>query len=385
MRLGHGTAGYPRPVLPAATAPPEVADERLDEARETARDAGLRYVSDQAPGLRRRRRGEHFSYHGPDGKPIRDEAALARIRALAIPPAWTDVWISPPPNGHIQATGRDARGRKQYRYHDRWREVRDEDKYERLLDFAKALPKVRRRVARDMKRRGLPREKVLATVIRLLETTLIRVGNEEYARENRSFGLTTLRRRHTRVRGSHVGFIFRGKSGKEHEVGIENRAIARIVKQCQELPGQELFQYRDADGTRGSIDSEDVNEYLRETAGQDFTAKDFRTWAGTVLAAQALQELEQFDSEAQAKRNVLEAIEKVAGQLGNTCAVCRQCYVHPAIVDAYMDGTMVEVLQKRAEAAIQTGLRRLSPEEAAVLAILQQRLKRTARSRRKAA
>ena len=227
--------GYPRPVLPAATALPEMADERLDEARETARDAGLRYVSDQAPGLRRRRRGEHFSYHGPDGEPIRDEVTLVRIRALAIPPAWTDVWISPSPNGHVQATGRDARGRKQYRYQDRWREVRDEDKYERLLDFAKALPKVRRRVARDMKRRGLPREKVLATVIRLLETTLIRVGNEAYARENRSFGLTTLRRRHTRVRGNHVGFVFRGKSGREHEVGIENRAIARIVKRGGDL------------------------------------------------------------------------------------------------------------------------------------------------------
>jgi DNA topoisomerase-1 len=346
------------------------------EAREAARDAGLRYVSDQAPGIRRRRLGEHFTYVDPDGEPLRDEATLARLRALAVPPAWSDVWICPHPNGHIQATGRDARGRKQYRYHGRWRAVRDEDKYEKILDFARALPKVRRRMARDMKKRGLPREKVLATVIWLLETTLVRVGNDEYARENRSFGLTTLRRRHTRVRGKHVGFVFRGKSGKEHVVGIKNRAIARIVKRCQDLPGQELFQYQDTDGTRGRVDSDDVNEYLRETTGQDFTAKDYRTWAGTVLAAMALQELEEFDSEAQAKRNVLEAIEKVAGQLGNTSAVCRKSYVHPAVVDAYMDGTMIDVLRKRAEATIKTSLHHLSPEEAAVLALLQQRLKR---------
>jgi len=353
-------------------------EERAAEAVE----AGLRYVSDQTPGLRRQRRGERFKYLDAEGREIDAGATLDRIGRLAIPPAWTDVWICPRPNGHIQATGRDARGRKQYRYHDRWREFRDEDKYGRMLDFAKVLPRLRRRVARDVRRRGLPREKVLATVVRLLESTLMRVGNEEYARDNRSFGLTTLRGRHARVRGAHVAFVFRGKSGKEHEVGIEDRAIARIVKRCQDLPGQELFQYVDPDGSRHGIDSDGVNEYLRETTGQDFTAKDFRTWAGTVLAALALQELEQFDSETQAKRNVLEAIEKVARQLGNTRAVCRKCYVHPAVVDAYLDGSMAEILKGRAEAALQRSLHRLRPEEAAVLALLQQRLKRDARAAR---
>ena len=362
-----------------------VAEERLAEARADAREAGLRYVSDEAPGIRRRRHGEHFSYIDPDGAAIGDQDTLARIKSLAIPPAWTEVWICPHPNGHIQATGRDARGRKQYRYHERWREVRDQDKYERIIDFAKVLPKVRRRVARDLRRRGLPREKVLATVVWLLETTLIRVGNEEYARDNDSFGLTTLRRRHTRVRGGEVRFVFRGKSGKEHEVGFANKAIARVVKQCQELPGQELFKYVEPDGTWRRVDSDDVNEYLREAAGGEFSAKDYRTWAGTVLAAQGLQELEQFDSEAQAKRNVLAAIEKVAGQLGNTRDVCRKCYIHPAVVESYMDGTLVEILRGRAEATMQTSLHRMRPEEAAVLALLQQRLKRASKAKRKAA
>jgi len=357
--------------------------ERAAEAVEAAHEAGLRYISDETPGLRRRRQGNHFQYLDRDGRRIAEESTLNRIRGLAIPPAWTEVWICPSPNGHIQATGRDARGRKQYRYHERWREARDEVKYGRMIDFAKALPRLRRRVARDMRRRGLPREKVLATVVRLLETTLLRVGNEEYARDNRSFGLTTLRGRHARVRGAHVGFVFRGKGGKEHEVGVEDRAAARIVKQCQDLPGQELFQYATEDGSRRHIHSDDVNEYLRETMGQDFTAKDFRTWAGTVLAARALQELEQFDSETQAKRNVLEAIESVARQLGNTRAVCRRCYVHPAVVDSYMDGSLIEILKGRAEAAMQTSLRRLRPEEAAVLALLQQRLKRDASAARR--
>ncbi|HEX6350194.1 MAG TPA: DNA topoisomerase IB [Candidatus Dormibacteraeota bacterium] len=348
---------------------------------EDAREAGLRYVSDQAPGIRRRRRGDGFAYLDADGGAVSDSATLDRIRALAIPPAWTDVWICPLANGHIQATGRDARGRKQYRYHDRWRAVRDDDKYGRVIDFARALPRLRRRVARDLRRRGLPREKVLAAVVRLLETTLMRVGNEEYARSNRSFGLTTLRGRHARVRGSRVAFMFRGKGGKEHQVSIADRRLARIIKQCQDLPGQELFQYVEEDGTRRRIDSDDVNEYLRETTGEDFTAKDFRTWAGTVLAARALQELEQFDSEAQAKRNVLAAIESVARQLGNTRAISRKCYVHPAVVDAYMDGSMASTLKARAEATMQRSLHRLNPEEAAVLALLQQRLKREARKK----
>ena len=283
---------------------------------ETAREAGLRYVSDIYPGFSRRRQGDGFVYLDPLGQPIADEETLARIRKLAIPPAWTDVWISADPSGHIQATGRDARGRKQYRYHERWRRVRDENKYERMIDFARALPRIRQRVERDLRRRGLPREKVLATVVRLLESTMIRVGNEEYAQRNRSFGLTTLRDHHVRVGGSaRVRFYFRGKSGKEHTVTIRNPRIARVVRQCQELPGQELFQYVNGDGERRRVTSEDVNEYLRETTGSDFTAKDFRTWAGTVLAARALQELEQFDSQAQAKKNVIAAIERVLGPI----------------------------------------------------------------------
>jgi len=359
----------------------ESVTEALQERIEDAREAGLRYVSDESPGIRRRREGDTFAYLTPAGEAMSDPTTLDRIRALAIPPAWTDVWICPVANGHIQATGRDAKGRKQYRYHDRWRAVRDENKYGRMVEFARALPRIRRRVDRDLRRRGMPREKVLAAVVRLLETTLMRVGNEEYARENRSFGITTLRGRHARVRGAKVGFVFRGKAGKEHQVSIDDRRLARIVKQCQDMPGQELFQYVEADGTRKRIDSDDVNQYLRETTGEDFTAKDFRTWAGTVLAARALQELQQFDSEAQAKRNVLEAIESVARQLGNTRAISRKCYVHPAVVESYMDGSMAETLKQRAEATMQRSLHRLRPEEAAVLALLQQRLKRDARKK----
>lgn len=302
-----------------------------------------------------------------------------------IPPAWTDVWISPIANGHLQATGRDARGRKQYRYHARWREVRDDNKYGRLIQFARALPRIRRRVKRDLGRRGLPREKVLAMVVQLLEATMVRVGNNEYVRENRSFGLTTLRDRHVRVRGDQTRFIFRGKGGKEHEVGVRDRRLARIVKRCEELPGQQLFQYLDADGGRRGIDSADVNEYIREASRGDFTAKDFRTWAGTVLAGRALQEMENVDSDTQAKRNVLAAIDAVARRLGNTRATCRKCYVHPAVVDSYVDGSMLEVLQQRADREIRSSLHELSPEEAAVLTLLQQRLKREVRSRRRAA
>ena len=347
---------------------------------ETARAAGLRYVTDGEPGIRREPDGDGFRYLLPDGSEVDDGDTLERIRSLAIPPAWTDVWITTSPRGHIQATGRDARGRKQYRYHPRWREVRDETKYGRMVEFAQALPGLRRRVERDLRRRGLPREKVLATVVRLLETTMMRVGNEEYAQKNHSFGLTTLRDRHARVGRNGVRFVFRGKSGKEHSVGVRDRRVGRVIKQCQELPGQVLFQYRDRDGELRRVDSDDVNDYLRETTGEDFTAKDFRTWAGTVLAARALQELESVDSETQAKRNVVAAIEAVAKQLGNTRTVCRKCYVHPAVIDAYMDGTMVEVLRARAENALRGPLQRLRPEEAAVLALLQQRLKRDQRA-----
>ena len=350
----------------------------------SAEEAGLRYVSDTGPGIRRRRTGKSFLYVAPDGNRITDPDRLAWIKRLAIPPAWTDVWICPIKRGHIQATGRDARGRKVYRYHPRWRTVRDEAKYGRLVEFARALPRIRRRTGRDLRRRGLPREKVLALVVRLLEETLIRVGNDEYARENRSFGLSTLRDRHARVSGSEVRFTFRGKHGKEHEIGVRDRRLARLVKQCQDLPGQELFQYLDADGSRVDVTSGDVNEYLREISGEDFTAKDFRTWAGTVAAAMALQEFHEVDDEAGRKKAVVRAIENVAERLGNTPTVCRACYVHPEVIDRYLDGTMVDALTRRA-VGMGRGAHALKAEEAAVLGLLQARLARERRTRRRSA
>ncbi|HEY7311080.1 MAG TPA: DNA topoisomerase IB [Gemmataceae bacterium] len=345
---------------------------------ESAREAGLRYVGDDRPGIRRVRKGKGFRYLGPDDKPVRDADTLRRIRSLAIPPAWTDVWICPLANGHLQATGHDARGRKQYRYHPRWRAVRDETKYDRTIAFGQALPHIRSRIEQDLAQPGLPRTKVLATVVRLLETTLIRVGNEEYARENGSFGLTTLRNRHVNVEGQTVCFTFKGKSGIRHQIRVGDRRLARIVQRCQDLPGQELFQYLDADGTPRDIDSADVNQYLQAIAGQGFTAKDCRTWAGTVLAARALQEFESFDSQAQAKRNVVEAIESVSKRLGNTKAVCRKCYVHPAVINAYLDGSLLDTLRQRVENEIAGSLAELPSEEAAVLAFLQERLKHEA-------
>jgi DNA topoisomerase I len=345
---------------------------------EAACAASLHYVLDAMPGIRRKRAGKGFSYAGPDGNPIHHPSELKRIRALAIPPAWTDVWICPHPNGHIQATGRDAKGRKQYRYHPRWREVRDENKYGRMLAFGRVLPRIRRRVRRDLSLPGLPRQKVLAAVVRLLETTLIRVGNEEYARSNRSFGLTTMRDRHVNINGSKISFQFNGKSRKVHSIDLNDKRLARVVKRSRDLPGYPLFQYLDEDGNRQSIDSADVNEYLRSISGEEFTAKDFRTWAGTVLAAYALHELEAFDSDAQAKKNVVRAIENVAERLGNTAAICRKCYVHPEIIDAYLDGSLVETLKARAERELASSLRGLRAEEAAVLALLQQRLAREA-------
>ena len=346
-----------------------------------ARQAGLTYVDDAQPGIRREKRGDSFRYIGPRGNATKDRRTLIRIRSLAIPPAWTDVWICTREDGHLQATGRDARGRKQYRYHPEWRAVRDENKYGRLIAFAKALPKIRRRVARDLRRKGLTREKVLAAVVKLLETTLIRVGNDEYAKSNGSFGLTTMRDRHAQVRGAKIKFEFRGKSGKEHEIDLEDQRLARIVRACQDLPGQELFQYVDGDGQVRDIGSSDVNDYLREISGQDFTAKDFRTWAGTSLAAQALQEFEDFDSKAAAKRNITSAIERVAERLGNTTAICRKCYVHPAVIDAYMDRTLVETLKARTERELRESLKALCGEEAAVLALLQQRMERQIRGK----
>jgi len=340
----------------------------------SAKAARLRYVSDQRPGIRRIGSGKKFRYVGSDGIAVRDSDILARIRSLVIPPAWTDVWICPHPNGHLQATGRDVRGRKQSRYHPRWREVRDETKYGRILIFGQRLPQIRERVARDLARPGLPREKVLATLVRLLETTLIRVGNEEYARTNKSFGLTTMRDRHAKIAGSEVQFEFTGKSGVKHAVSIRDRRLAKLVKQCQEVPGQELFQYVDDEGNRRKVDSADVNAYLKTIAGEEFTAKDFRTWAGTVLAACALREFEKFDSATQAKKNVVAAIESVAKRLGNTKTICRKCYVHPVVVEAYLDGTLREHLERRAEKVLAQSLHDLTPEEAAVLAFLRNRL-----------
>ena len=333
---------------------------------ETAKAAGLRYVAECIEGIQRRRRGTGFVYLSSTDKMVRAGRTLERIRFLVIPPAWENVWICPDSRGHIQAVGRDQRGRRQYLYHAKWREVRDENKYEHMIDFGKALPKIRRRVNRDMHRRGLPREKVLATMIRLLETSLIRVGNEEYARQNHSFGLSTMRDRHVEVKGGTIHFEFRGKSGVEHAVDIEDRRLAQIVKACQHLPGQELFQYVDANNERHAIGSDDVNGYLHAIAGKEFTAKDFRTWAGTILTAITLQKLGRFTSQTQAKKNMLMAIKCVAQRLGNTKAICRKCYIHPAIFDAYLSGKFLNGLT---EGKTPNALR---PEEAAVMALLQE-------------
>ena len=353
---------------------------QLNDPEVSAEEAGLRYMTDDGPGVTRRKVGKRFQYFGTDGRRITDPDRVAWFDRLAIPPAWTEVWISPIKRGHIQATGRDARGRKQYRYHPRWREVRDEAKYGRLVEFARALPRIRRRTEQDLRRRGLPREKVLALVVRLLEETLIRVGNEEYVRENKSFGLSTLRDRHVTVKGERLRFRFRGKAGKDHEIGLRDRRLARLVKQCQEIPGQELFQYYDADGNRVDVTSGDVNTYLREVSGDDFTAKDFRTWAGTVAAAMALQEFLEVDDDAGRKKAVVAAIERVAERLGNTPTVCRACYVHPEVVERYLDGTMVDALMRQAT-GIGRGAHALKAEEAAVLGLLQARLARERRRR----
>lgn len=369
-----------------ATTPADQAP--LSDPPAAAKAAGLRYVHDDKPGIRREPAKEGFRYFSPKGEPIEDEATLDRIKSLAIPPAYTEVWICPQANGHLQATGRDARGRKQYRYHPKWRSVRDEAKYERMINFGKALPAIRAEVDRALKLPGLPREKMLATIVYLLEATMMRVGNEEYARTNKSFGLTTLRNRHVKVDGSEVEFKFRGKSGVFHKIHVQDRRLARIIRSTRDLPGQELFQYLDEDGETHAIDSADVNDYLRAITGEEYTAKDFRTWSGTVLAALALQEFEKFDSEAQAKKNIVRAIETVAQKLGNTPSVCRKCYVHPAVLDAYIEGSVLDAMRERTEQELIDDLHALQPEEAAVLAMLQQRLTRDAESaagKRKAA
>ena len=302
--------------------------------------SGLLYVNDDDPGLRRIKSGAGFAYCDPDGDPVGDDATLDRIRALAIPPAWTDVWICPSPRGHIQATGRDQRGRKQYRYHDGWRRDRDGLKFGRMIAFGRALPKLRNQVEKDLARRGLPRDKVVAAVVRLMELTLIRVGNEIYAKENKSFGLTTLRDRHAKLSSVGGTFQFKGKSGVVHTTGFRDRRLARIVKACQDVPGQRLFQYLDDDGQRRSVESTDVNAYIRAAMGEDFSAKDFRTWAGTLAAARALCLIPKAASATEAKRNVNTCVKAVAGLLGNTAAVCRGSYIHPLVLEAYQQGVL---------------------------------------------
>ena len=350
---------------------------------ESAKSAGLRYVCDDRRGIRREMGPLGFRYRGADGKLIRSAAELKRIRTLAIPPAWTDVWICADPRGHLQATGRDARGRKQYRYHNDWRASRDETKFDRMQAFAAALPGIRKQTEADLARPGLPREKVLATVVQLLEKSLIRVGNDEYAKANRSFGLTTLRSQHVDVRGATIKFQFRGKSGVHHSVDVNDRRIARIVKQCRDLPGQDLFQYIDDEGHHQDVTSQDVNAYLKEITGEDFTAKDFRTWGGTVLAAVALREIQPGASMTQAKKNVLQAIEAVAGMLGNTRAVCRKSYIHPAIVDSCMDGSIAQAVRPRSSGAARKNPQ-LRPDEIFALGILQQRASRDSRKKKAA-
>jgi DNA topoisomerase-1 len=350
-----------------------------DDPRAAARASGLRFSTDARPGWRRRRSGRGFTYRDADGATIRDADVRARIAALAIPPAWTDVWICPWPNGHLQATGRDARGRKQYRYHARWRERRDADNFERMIDFAGALPRIRRRCRQDLASKHLSRDKVLATVVRLLELTLIRVGNEEYARVNRSFGLTTMRGRHARIKGSSMRFRFRGKSGAMHEVDVRDRRLAAIVRRCQELPGQDLFAYVDDDGEVRDVRSDDVNAYLREASGGDFTAKDFRTWAGTLLAYRALRSLQPEDHEPTARRNVVEAMRRTAERLGNTPAVARGSYVHPAVLEAYLDGSLPNTLVDAAEEQKAPPIGSNRDEERAIVRLLRQRAVRTRR------
>jgi DNA topoisomerase-1 len=342
---------------------------------ESAKAAGLRYVSDEMPGIRRISRGKGFAYIAPDGKEIDDENDLARIRSLAVPPAYTDVWICPLTNGHIQATGRDARGRKQYRYHKRWREVRDENKYGRMIAFAEALPKIRKRIETDLRLPDMPRDKVLATVVELLQTTAIRVGNDEYAKENGSFGLTTLQNRHATVDGATVRFSFRGKSGVRHAIDLRDRRLARIIRACQDLPGQQLFEYVDDAGETHAIDSADVNDYIRAISAQEFSAKDFRTWLGTVTCAMLLCEQETAESQAERKQRVAAVIKDVAKRLGNTPSVCRKCYVHPHVLETYMEGGRLA----------QSGKPRhpegLLPEERFVLGLLRQRAKETDQGR----
>jgi DNA topoisomerase-1 len=346
------------------------------DCRDAAEAAGLTYAATDAPGITRHRAGEGFSYRGVSGERVSDAETLKRIRALVIPPAWTSVWICGDPNGHIQAIGYDDKGRRQYRYHPKFREVRDGAKFEHMMAFAEALPRLRRQVALDMAAPGLGRRKVLATIVHLLETTMIRVGNLSYARENKSYGLTTLQVRHVKVERSELKFHFKGKSGKIWKLNLRDRRVARIVKSCQELPGQHLFQYIDDDGARQAVTSADVNDYLKTVSGSDITAKDFRTWTGTVLAAMALAEFESVDTKARAKKNVTQEIERVSARLGNTPTICRKCYVHPEVVNAYLDGGLLLEVRQTIDDQLRDELETLRPEEAAVLAFLRTRVTR---------
>ncbi len=354
------------------------------DPKKTAQAAGLVYVNDEKPGITRKRSGKGFRYDNVQGGKVDDAPTLVRIRALAVPPAWTDVWICPKSNGHLQATGRDARGRKQYRYHARFREVRETTKYQHMLAFAESLPVIRAKVQEHLALRKLSREKVLATVVHLLETTLIRVGSDEYARTNKSYGLTTLENRHVEVNSSALKFNFKGKSGKVWKLDVRDRRIAKVIRACQDLPGQELFQYVDDDGHIQDVTSSDVNDYLREVTRADITAKDFRTWHGTVLAAMALAEFEKFDSAAGAKRNVRDAIQKVAGRLGNTPTICRKCYVHPEIISTFLEGSLLLEVKERVEEELRDDLATLQPEEVAVLTLLRSRLSLTLKDKLKA-
>ncbi len=351
----------------------ELPVESVTDPAESAKAAGLRYVSDAKPGLKRVKRGKAFRYTTAEGGAVKDAETLGRIKSLVIPPAWNDVWISPWPNGHLQATGRDVKGRKQSRYHPRWREIRDETKYERMSHFADALPTIRERVQHDLGLPGLPRKKVLATIVSLMEATLIRVGNEEYARENKSYGLTTMRNRHVEVHGAKITFTFQGKSRVHHTINLQDRRLAKIILRCEEIPGQELFHFLDHEGNPHTIDSSDVNEYLQEISGEHFTAKDFRTWAGSVLACMTLKELGPYETVTQAKRNVVEAIKSVAERLGNTPSVCRKCYVHPAVLEAYLGGTSVEEAKEKIEEEIEEHSTALKREELALLELLESR------------
>jgi DNA topoisomerase I len=362
--------------VPALAERLETADraETAVDPKEAAESAGLRYVSDDRPGIHRKKSGKGFSYVQPDGRKLSDARLLRRIKSLAVPPAWTDVWICAFADGHLQATGRDAKGRKQYRYHPLFREMRESTKYEHLIAFAQALPGIRAKVREHMSLRGLPREKVLATVVHLLETTLIRVGNDDYAKQNKSYGLTTLKQRHAEVEGSAVRFRFTGKGGKQWSLRVRDRRVARIIRSCQDLPGQELLQYIDEEGNLQDVTSNDVNAYLKEITGEEITAKDFRTWAGTVLAALALKEVESFESAAQAKRNLRAAIERVAARLGNTSTICRKCYVHPDVLNSYLDRDLMRAIKAELAKRLGDELTGLQPEEGAVLAFLRTRL-----------